>query len=107
MKFSNDALVNGTHYVGEIPIYYHELIEIFGRPHSGPNADLDKVTCEWRLQFQDGTVATIYDWKTDRTPMGMYDWHIGGHDDRALSCVWDTITFHRDQLVQFIRKGIN
>ena len=103
MKFTNDANANMTSLKGEFVITFAELVEIFGRPDHGPNADLDKVTCEWALTFEDGTVATIYDWKTNRTPMGEYEWHIGGHSEAAVDHVVDTIAMHRDQLVSMIR----
>ena len=68
-----------------------------------PNADLDKTTCDWALTFEDGTIATIYDYKTNRTPMGLYEWHIGGHDTKAYTHVVDTIILHRDKLVRMVR----
>jgi hypothetical protein len=42
---------------------------------------------EWIIRFSDGTVATIYDWKLSETPMGVYDWHIGGFTQRAVELV--------------------
>jgi hypothetical protein len=104
MKFTNTANANMTSLKGEFPITYAELVEIFGRPKYGPNADLDKTTCEWALTFEDGIIATIYDYKTDRTPMGLYEWHIGGHDALAYTHVVDTIVLHRDRLVRMIRN---
>lgn len=106
MKFTNGANINMTGLKGEFPITYSELVEIFGKPKYGPNADLDKTTCEWALTFEDGTVATIYDYKTNRTPMGEYEWHIGGHDAKAYTHVVDTIIMHRDKLVRMIRNHV-
>ena len=103
MKFTNDANANMTSLKGEFPITFAELVEIFGRPNYGPNADLDKTTCEWNLKFEDGTIATIYDYKTSRTPMGEYEWHIGGHDTLAYTHIVDTIIQHRDKLVKMVR----
>jgi len=104
MKFTNDANANMTGFKGEFPITFAELVEIFGAPKYGPNADLDKTTCEWALTFEDGTIATIYDYKTNQTPMGEYAWHIGGHDAVAYTHVVDTIVLHRDKLVRMIRN---
>lgn len=104
MKFTNQANANMASYKGEVRITYAELVEIFGAPDYGPNADMDKVTCEWALEFADGTIATIYDWKTGHTPFGQYEWHIGGHSTTAVDCVVDCITMHRDQLVRMIRN---
>lgn len=89
MKFYRDANIQGTSYKGIIRAYYHELVEVFGEPDHGPNGrDLDKVTCEWDLEFEDGTVATIYDWKEPETPFGLYDWHIGGKSFDAVDRVF-------------------
>ena len=105
MKFTNGANINMTGLKGEFPITYAELVEIFGMPDVGPNArDMDKVTCEWKLRFEDGIVATIYDYKVGYTPMGEYEWHIGGHTQEAYNRVVDAIVLHRDRLVRMIRE---
>ena len=106
MKFTNQANINMTGLKGEFPICYAELVEIFGAPDYGPNSDMDKTTCEWRLQFEDGTVASIYDYKVGYTPMGEYEWHISGHDAKAYTHVVDTIIMHRDKLVRMIRNHL-
>lgn len=54
----------------------------FGPPLEG--SDDGKTTAEWDLEFEDGTVATIYDWKTGSTPEKLYNWHIGGHNQDVL-----------------------
>jgi hypothetical protein len=56
------------------------------------------------LEFEDGVKASIYDWKTSRTPMGEYEWHIGGFDAEAYTHVVDTIVQHRDKLVKMVRE---
>ena len=56
------------------------------------------------LTFEDGTIATIYDYKTNQTPMFEYAWHIGGHDALAYTHVVDTIILHRDKLVKMVRE---
>ena len=104
MKFTNDAIINGTSYKGEVSITYSELVSIFGKPTSGPNSDLDKVTCEWCLEYEDGTIATLYDWKTGHTPFGLYEWHIGGHDYTAVERVLETIALARDPLVKMVKE---
>ena len=105
MKFTKNANANMTGAKGEFPITYAELVEIFGPPDVGPNADLDKTSCEWALQFEDGTVATIYDWKMGHwTPMFEYEWHIGGHTAEAYERVVECITHHRDRLVRMVRE---
>jgi hypothetical protein len=86
MKFTKDADANGTCLQGYVEAYYHQLVEVFGEPDGGG----DKTTVEWCLEFEDGTVATIYDWKEYETPMGLYRWHIGGNQRRAVDCVIST-----------------
>lgn len=104
MKFTKNANANMTSLKGEFPITYAELVEIFGVPDHGPNDQGDKVTCKWKLEFEDGTVATIYDWKMYSTPVDEYDWHIGGHSEAAVDRVIDYVTMHRDRLVRMIRE---
>ena len=85
MKFTNDANVNMTSYKGSLTTTYGQLIQVFGKPDKGPDdLNLDKITCEWALEFEDGVVATLYDWKTNRTPMAQYEWHIGGRSSEAV-----------------------
>jgi hypothetical protein len=83
MKFTTGADVNRTCLQGYMEAYYHQLVEVFGEPEGGG----DKTTVEWCLEFEDGTVATIYDWKEYETPTGLYAWHIGGHSNLAVARV--------------------
>ena len=75
-----EATVGGTSLQGYIKTTYDDLVEVFGEPrYTGSD---DKVTTEWDLEFEvddEYVVATIYDWKLDKTPFGEYRWHIGGH----------------------------
>jgi hypothetical protein len=84
MSFTHGANTTGTSLKGYITASYDELVRVFGDPDVGPNdRNQDKVTCVWELTFGDGTVATIYDWKEGKTPMGKYSWHIGGRNNNA------------------------
>lgn len=66
---------NGTSLRGYIDATYAQLTEAFGEP-SRTFAD-GKVTCEWILDL-DGTIATIYDWKSDTPYAEQTSWHVGG-----------------------------
>jgi hypothetical protein len=113
MKFTKDANSNGTSLQGSIVTTYAELVQVFGQPDYGPDADMDKTTCEWALQFEDGTIATIYDWKTRGTPYGQYDWHIGGSSgffggdagagQRAVEYVTEAIMLNREKLYRMVK----
>ena len=70
----NYMVANGTSLQGYVNTTYATLVALFGNP-MGPG---DKTTAEWILEFNDGTVATVYDWKELDTPMDMYRWHVGG-----------------------------
>lgn len=74
---------DGTSLKGRVDVPYDRLEAQFGRP-------LDvwgdgKVQASWDLQFDDGKVATIYDWKEYGTPyQQVRDWHIGGYDSEVV-----------------------
>lgn len=87
---------NGTHLQGTTYTTFDSLTELLGESLGGG----DKVTQEWCIEFSDGTVATIYDWKEYSTPMGLYDWHIGGHDSRAVQLVEDLL----DGRIELVEK---
>ena len=93
MKFKNDANVNMTSLRGTVRTTFAELVMVFGKPDCGPfDYSLDKTTCEWHLEFEDGVIATIYDWKMGDTPMFEYDWHIGGRSAEAVDRVIQTLS---------------
>ena len=75
-------IANGTHLEGYVSTYYHELVEAFGEPTYSSGGD--KTTVEWIIEFDDGEVATIYDYKCYETPFGLYNWHIGGFNNSVV-----------------------
>ena len=93
MKFTNDALVSGTSLKGHIVTTYAELVEKFGEPERGG----DKTTAQWALNFEDGTIATIYDWKYGETPMHKTKWNIGGKNSDAVFRVYEVMGLMEEQ----------
>ena len=95
MKFkpATGNQVNMTHLQGYVNCTYAELKAVFGKEHS--DGDGYKVDAEWMLAFDDGTVATVYNWKNGKNYCGrsgtpktkITDWHIGGHNANAVKCV--------------------
>jgi hypothetical protein len=83
----------GAHQQGQIATDYDTLVNTFGNPIIGPSPDPvdSKVTCMWSILFEDGTVATIYDWDTITTPFHLHSWIIGGYEARAVDRVLETI----------------
>jgi ketosteroid isomerase-like protein len=84
-KDDNHSCVSGTHLQGEIDVSYADLVRAFGEPTD--DGDSYKIDAEWILIFEDGEVATIYNYKdgvnyngyNEGMPTGLIrDWHIGG-----------------------------
>jgi hypothetical protein len=92
--------INGTCLQGELDVSYKELVKAFGKPEQG---DGYKVDAEWMLKFDNGVVATIYNYKNGKSYLGkegtatskIRDWHIGGYDKRAVIAVQDVLYFGR------------
>jgi hypothetical protein len=73
---------------GYVETTFDHIKSVFGDPIDGPtDKPYDKVSCEWIITFKDGTVASIYDYKTGGTPMTPYRWHIGGNNTKAVEYV--------------------
>jgi len=105
MKFTNGADVNGTSLKGYVTTDYDELVACFGQPDFGPDDHGgDKVTCEWSLEFEDGTVATIYEWKHGYTPRNRCQWNIGGKSIEATVRVMQALEMHRDRLYKMVKE---
>ena len=87
-------IASGTCYQGCVNIPYFELVEVFGESEiSG-----DKTQAEWIVEFEDGKVATIYDYKEYETSVEFVtDWHIGGKDSAIVSRVKEIIKKNLDR----------
>lgn len=103
MKFEHMAdFAGGTCLQGHVTTTYEKLVRCFGEPTG--SGDEYKVQAEWYLRFADGTVATIYDWKEGDNYCGkgegkpaekVTDWHIGGHNDKAVKHVREFLILGR------------
>lgn len=90
MKFvtHNQSNINigGTCLQGYINVEYKTLKKLFGKPSAF--GDDFKTDAEWYIQFEDGSVATIYNWKNGKNYCGkegipktkITEWNIGGND---------------------------
>lgn len=95
MKFEHDATFGGSGQGYIFNVTRAEIEAVFGKPTFDeavePFSGDGKVTVEWSLRFEDGTYATIYDWK--RYELGTpamderIDWNIGGDSRRSLQIV--------------------
>ena len=92
---------NGTCLQGEITATFKELTDLFG---AYTDADGYKVDAEWMVKFDDGTVATIYNWKNgknycgeDGTPVEQItEWHVGGFTSVAATRIQILLDLHRE-----------
>jgi major membrane immunogen (membrane-anchored lipoprotein) len=94
MKFTThnqkEINIDGTHLVGTLTANYADIKKIFGK--STENFDDYKCDAEWEIEFEDGKVATIYNWKDGKNYCGksglpkskITNWHIGGKDSSVI-----------------------
>ena len=78
-----DININGSSLKGHINIPHYKLVDRFGEPQVW---DDYKTDAQWVIEFDDGLVATIYNWKNgvnycgdDGIPTNdITEWNIGG-----------------------------
>ena len=86
----NKINTDGTSLQGKFDMPYAKLVKIIGEPNG--QSDGYKTDVEWIFEH-DGVIATIYNWKDgpNYTRSGciedLTDWHIGGHDQRAVGLI--------------------
>jgi hypothetical protein len=87
---------DGTSLRGEIVTTRAELTAVLGEPMTYEEGG--KVTLQWGIRLG-STVATVYDWKRyeEGTPADheAIAYHIGGHDEKALTLVESLVTLSR------------
>ena len=88
----NTIDTNGTSLQGHIQANYADLVQAFGKPLQGDY----KTDAEWNIAFEDGTRASIYNWKNGKNYCGenglnveeIQDWNIGGYDEKAVESIY-------------------
>lgn len=110
MKFKthNDKEINvdNTGFVGYVKMNYKDLTRCFGESDCFDN---DKSDAEWIIEFEDGIVATIYNYKDGKnycgnkgTPIEKIEmWHVGGVNEEALKHV---VTALDEYTINALRK---
>lgn len=90
------SVTNGTHLQGYIIATRSQIEKAVGTPTFRASDFGDgKVTTEWVLDFGNGVVATVYDWK--RYDLGApeiserIEWNVGGHTHEVLPAVERTL----------------
>jgi major membrane immunogen (membrane-anchored lipoprotein) len=109
-----DINVNCTSLQGYINCTYDDLTATLGYPLEDGFDDY-KSDAEWTIEFDDGTVATVYNYKNGKNYLGdegtdvcyIEQWHIGGRDETAVQKVQDLINgvarkdYPQDQVITF------
>ena len=91
--------INGSSLLDYIDTTYDVLVDLFGEPD---DSDGYKVDWEWQVEFDCGTIATIYNWKNGPNYCGeagvgchqVKQWHVGGFQHRAVRLVEQAINNH-------------
>ena len=89
--------INGTHGQGTIHAKYNEIVRTFGEPTD--MFDDYKSDAAWNIRFDNGIVATIYNWKNGKNYLGRGGtptkditlWSIGGNSSSAVQLVKQAI----------------
>ena len=90
---------NMTCLRGHINTSYANLVDAFGEPLKEGFDDY-KSDAEWVVQFEDGLVATIYNYKNGINYCGsehgtptqyIKEWNIGGHDVAVVAHIKDAL----------------
>ena len=92
MKYERTTNINGTSLKGYIEIPYLELVSKL--PATIPS-DEYKTDVNWGLEFEDGTIATIYNWKNGKNYLGekgldienITKWNIGCNSAKAVEYI--------------------
>ncbi len=80
-RYGSEKDFYGTQLVGYIHTTYKNLVKTFGEPDI---QDGYKSRVKWWIKFEDGTKASIYDWK-DEKPLGkVREWNVGSENTDVL-----------------------
>lgn len=103
-------MLNGSHLQGQMDVSYHRLVQTFSEPNKWDLSDSDgKSDVEWIIEFEDGTIATIYDWKRGVNYCGPQEgipaeknlrWNIGGHSIDAVQRITAALLMNEDVQVR-------
>jgi hypothetical protein len=103
MKQTTKSPVGTSFHNTVITTTVNKLIKAIGKPSMHNNNGSDKINFEWRMELEDGTVFTVYDYKEYRKLDldELIEFHIGGFNatstERALIEICRAIDATRDQ----------
>lgn len=85
-----DANIHNTSRKLTINASYDRLVSLFGEPEWSQDDD-NPVQAHWAIDFSDGEVLTIYDWKESQPVEGVTQWNVGGHNMMAASRIYNIL----------------
>ena len=107
---SEDINVSFTANKGYIECDYYHLKDLFGLPNRIEDSG-SKTDAEWTLEFTDGSVATIYNWKDGKNYCGesgldicdIKEWNIGGHSSKVFHFIKELVYTKKWEAFENIR----
>ena len=93
--------ITDTHGRGDLTATYGQLVELFGEPMDKTMGF--KTDAEWVLEYENGAIVTIYNWKNGKNYCGdeglaieeVDTWSVGGNTSAAPDFVDRTIASGR------------
>jgi len=97
MEQATDREIVGSYLQGYTTSTFQNIIDKLGSPHS--QGDAYKVDAEWAFKFDNGTVATLYNWKNGKNHCGadglnledITEWNIGGFSPDAVTKIEEAL----------------
>lgn len=96
IKSINQASAIGTCLQDYISVSYDRIVAKYGNPIEG---DGYKIDAEWVIEWKDGLIGTIYNWKNGKNYLGkaglkierIEEWNIGGNDKVVAKRIRDDL----------------
>ena len=92
----NDEHINvaGTSHKGELTTTYGKLVELFGDPRKASGDG--KTDAEWKIEFENGEVASIYNYKNgakygNPNIESITEWNIGGYKSEVVNLIQELL----------------
>ena len=92
----NDEHINaaGTSHKGELITTYGKLVELFGDPRKASGDG--KTDAEWKIEFENGEVASIYNYKNgakygNPNIESITEWNIGGYKSEVVNLIQELL----------------
>ena len=112
MKYEKFEDTGGTYLQGHIDTTYENIVSVLGKQHH--NGDDYKTDAEWNIKFEDGTIATLYNWKNGKNYCGdegceleeITEWNIGGHNPRARDLLFSLLNKSDHTLLESLEDVI-